>query len=217
MGLPGVKPNTVHLPDFSHPSQATIISHLDFCNNLLTALPTLIPLTVHHPPYSQNNLCKTQIRLGIKIFVYISHWEDTEILALDYRVLHDTASVTVSTHTSCHSLQSPARLPKSWTSKVIPTSPSKPSFSPFSLLNSSLFFHCLIFMARFPHHRGLSSNVPSPEMSQFTILSELITPLYPQVLRCEHVHACVCIDMHAYSESPIFQNCCVYVHYVFHS
>ena len=134
---------------FSHPSPATIISHLDFCNNLLTALPTLIPLIVDHP-YSQNNLCKTQIRLGFEIFVYVFHWEDTKILALDYKVLRDTASVILSSHTSCHSLQSPARLPKSWTLKVIPTSPSKPSFSPFSLLNSSLFFHCLIFMARFP-------------------------------------------------------------------
>lgn len=74
MELPRVElPQKISHSYFSHPSQAIIISHLDFSNHYLNALPDpiLVHLTVYLLPYSQYDLCKSQITLEIKISVYV--------------------------------------------------------------------------------------------------------------------------------------------------
>lgn len=108
----------------------TIVSHLDFCNDLLTALPILVPLTVHHPPYSQSNFSKVQMRLKNKILVCVFNYKGTETLVWAYTVLQDTVPCTLSNPISCHSPHPPTHLFYSWTHKIIPASWSLPSIFP---------------------------------------------------------------------------------------
>lgn len=138
-----------HLPDFSHPGQTTIISHLDFCNNLLTALPLLSLLQLiiptartisarHRLDWDLRSLCTFFTERTLKSLP----WTTKVYVIQPLSSSQATPPAILSSHQ--HVSTSPEHI------ESIPTSPPKPSFSPFSLLNSSLFFHCLIFMARFP-------------------------------------------------------------------
>lgn len=133
---------------------------------LLTLLPDpiLVQLTVHPPPYSQSGLCKTKIRLEIKIceciFTAIRLKCFLPWSTMSYRRQSLSSSPisfpVILPHT-------PAHLLCSWTHKVIPNS------GYLSLIIPLLW----TFLEHYPpspplypygwpsHHSGLKSNVPS--------------------------------------------------------